>query len=351
MMRIGCLVVESLFEHKKICSTCNGRGGIIWLECEKCNGLDQNCNFCDGKGETYHEICPECNGNEYNNSYNNVIKGRSMDDKEIFEIELKEFVETLQEYITTDDGQWAIKGFIDAYKNIYTISNDTKIVSKILEIHLFPKMLEFAQQNGYEVVLAEHQNYYPDVSLVKIDDESIKFALDFKTTYRKPNNPTLCNGFTLGSHGKYFIERTSTKNIQFPYNEYQGDFCLGIIYDRNPNATIDETKSYSLEALEEVTSVIHNFQFFVTEKWKIASDKGGSGNTANIGSINNIEDIVNGRGMFSKLSEEWFDDYWMNYNSITIATNEGTRKINTLQEFVEYRQGDVSLIVPKKGKQ
>ncbi|OQY43144.1 MAG: type II deoxyribonuclease, partial [Anaerolineaceae bacterium 4572_78] len=40
----------------------------------------------------------------------------------------------------TAQDQWTIKGFIDTYKNIYTISNDTKIVSKILEIHLFPKI-------------------------------------------------------------------------------------------------------------------------------------------------------------------------------------------------------------------
>ncbi len=31
------------------------------------------------------------------------------------------------------------------------------------------------------------------------------FAVDFKTTYRLANNPEYCNGFTLGSHGEYFI--------------------------------------------------------------------------------------------------------------------------------------------------
>ena len=92
-----------------------------------------------------------------------------------------------------------------------------------------------------------------------------------------------------------------------------------------------------------------NFHFFVTEKWKIASDKGGSGNTANIGSINNISDIVNGKGMFSKLGESWFDDYWMNYKKITIPDGKGgTKKISTLQEFVEYRKGDISLVVTKR---
>ena len=274
-----------------------------------------------------------------------------MNYKKEFEKQLKLFVETLEKYITTKDGQWSIKGFIDSYQNVYTISNDTKIVSKILEIHLFPKILEFANNNGYEVILAKHQNYYPDVSLVKRDNPKIKFALDFKTTYRNPKKPFLCNGFTLGSHGKYFKDRTSNKNIQFPYREYQAHFCLGIIYDRNEKATIDETKIYHIQELNSIVSVINNFKFFAVEKWKIASDKSGSGNTANIGSINNIEDICNGNGMFSKLGEKWFDDYWINFNKITITTEDGTsKKITSLVDFVKYRNGNLSLIVEKNNK-
>jgi hypothetical protein len=222
-------------------------------------------------------------------------------------------------------------------------------VSKILEIHLFPQILAFAQNNGYKIVLAEHQNYYPDISLVKADDESVKFAVDFKTTYRKPENPQVCNGFTLGSHGKYFSDRLSKKNIQFPYSSYSGHFCLGIIYDRAEGATIDETRVRRIEELKSITSVVSNFDFFVAEKWKIASDKQGAGNTANIGSIKNIADIVNGRGMFSKLGESWFDDYWMNYGKISVPDGGGgTRTITNLKDFVEYKKGDPSLIFARR---
>lgn len=249
-----------------------------------------------------------------------------MTEKENFAENLQKFVTELKSYVSTDDGQWTVKGFVDIFKNVYTISADTKIVSKILEIHLFPKILHFAQSIGYKVVLAEHQNYYPDISFVKADNESIKFAVDFKTTYRNPKKPHLCNGFTLGSHGAYFENRTSTKNIQFPYGSYSGHFCLGIIYDRTDGATIDETKVHRIDELQSIASVVKNFQFFVTEKWKIASDKGGSGNTANIGSINNIADIISGRGMFSKLGENWFDEYWMNYRKITIQDGKGGTK-------------------------
>jgi hypothetical protein len=269
-----------------------------------------------------------------------------------FELQLKDFVEGLKVYVSTNDGQWTVKGFIDVFQNVYTISSDTKIVSKILEIHLFPKILEFAERYGYKIVLAEHQNYYPDISFVQIDNEEIRFAVDFKTTYRLPYRPYLCNGFTLGSHGKYFEDRNSTKNIQFPYGSYTGHFCLGIIYNRVDGATIDETQAYNLSELQSITSVIQDFQFFVAEKWRIASDKSGSGNTANIGSINNIADIINGNGVFSKLGEAWFDDYWMNYRKITIPDGKGgTKKISNLRDFVNYRRGDVSLIVPKHNRE
>lgn len=274
-----------------------------------------------------------------------------MTHKTEFEVELIKFVNGLSQHVSTQSGQWTVKGFIDIYKNVYTISSDTKIVSKILEIHIFPKILAFAQEAGYKVVLADHQNYYPDISFVKSDDDSVRFAVDFKTTYRDPKKPHLCNGFTLGSHGEYFENRTSTKNIQYPYSSYSGHFCLGIIYDRTDNASIDETKTHNVDELQAITSVVSNFNFFVVEKWKIASDKSGSGNTANIGSIKNISDIVAGRGVFSKLGESWFDDYWMNYKKITVTTESGaTDKIDSIKKFVEYRKGDANLIVEMNNK-
>lgn len=261
---------------------------------------------------------------------------------------LAEFTSTLSDFVSTEAGQWTIKGFIDTYEDIYSISSDTKVVSKILEIHIFPRILAFADNYGFDIVLADHQNYYPDLSFVSKTDEAIKYAVDFKTTYRNPRRPWMCNGFTLGSHGTYFSDRSSTKNIQFPYESYLGHFCLGVIYNRTDGSQIDETRSRPITELHSIVSVISNLQFFVAEKWRIASDKRGSGNTANIGSIRRIADIVFGNGMFAKLGEEWFDDYWMNYGKITVRTESGgTGRITSLEEFVAYRGGDTSLIVPR----
>lgn len=228
---------------------------------------------------------------------------------------------------------------IDIHKNIYSISSDTKIISKILEIHIFPELLKFADYINYDIELPECQNYYPDITFINRKDNNVKFAVDFKSTYRKDKKDGYCNGFTLGSHGEYFINRNSKKNIQYPYNSYKAHFCLGIIYSRVASANIDETKTFSISELNSIDSVIKDIDFFFVEKWKIASDISGSGNTANIGSITNISDLKQGNGIFSKYGEEMFDDYWMNYGKITIQDKDGkTKKITKLSDFLEYRR-------------
>jgi hypothetical protein len=275
---------------------------------------------------------------------------------EEFEKSLDGFVNELQKYVSTDTGEWTIKGFIDVYKNIYTISSDTKIVSKILEIHIFPEILRFADNSGYKIVLAEHQNWYPDLTFVHKENDAIKFALDLKTTFRRNNKSA---GFTLGSHGAYFKERDKDKNIQFPYNQYTGHYCLGIIYTRADFDELAETEIFQVNELEEeygsafdpigerevtkvenlksITSVIKDFDFFSAPKWKIASDKQGSGNTANIGSITDIDDLKNGNGVFSKLGEDWFDEYWMNYGTATMIKDGKSVKVTSIWDFLEFK--------------
>lgn len=280
-----------------------------------------------------------------------------------FKTALDKFADKLEKSVSTENGDWTIKGFIDVYKNIYTISSDTKIVSKILEIHIFPQILQFAEENDYKIILTEHQNYYPDITFIHKKNETIKFAVDLKTTYRKKSGIA---SFTLGSHGSYFKERDKKKNIQFPYNDYLGHYCLGIIYTRTDlKEEISETEIYQVKELQEkydksilkigereittvdnlksITSVIKDFEFFTAEKWKIASDKQGSGNTANIGSTLSIYDLRNENGIFSQLGEEWFDEYWINYGSATMVKDGKTIKITNLKDFLEFK-GRIDLL-------
>ena len=275
------------------------------------------------------------------------------EEKQIFLAKLQKFTNLLTNYISTNSGDWVIKGFIDVNKKLYTISSDSKIISKILEIQLFPKLKEFAERNGYHLVLAEKQNWYPDLSFVKKNDSLIKFAVDIKTTYRLNDYPGFCNGFTLGSHGEYFRNRVSTKNIQFPYADYQAHICLGILYTRALDSSIDETKILDLSKIKSVNSVIKDFVCFAEEKWKISSDKGGSGNTANIGSINYIDDIINGNGVFANLGEEVFDEYWINQGQLQIpipGPKKEFKKLTKLSEFLDFKGMNKELINAPKPK-
>src|SRR3989337_3536204 len=86
--------------------------------------------------------------------------------KEKFRSDLLKHVELFNAAVSTGEGDWVVKGFIDIAKNIYTISVDTKVVSKIMELLLFPKISQFAHENGFKMVLCKEQNFYPDITFV-----------------------------------------------------------------------------------------------------------------------------------------------------------------------------------------
>lgn len=273
------------------------------------------------------------------------------DEKRQFAVDLKRFANALAPYISSGD-DWTVRGFIDIFRNVYTISADTKVISKILELHLFPYFLSFAEEIGYTIELATHQNWYPDLTFISRENPEIKFAVDLKTTYRDERCPEFCNGFTLGSHGEYFVNRTSSKNIQYPYDAYSGHFCLGIIYTRAALDKREELRTYTVDEVASIPAVVRDFLFFAEEKWKIASDKGGSGNTANIGSIQKISDILHGNGVFAKAGEELFDDYWANFGKIEILTPGGKRKkLSSFAEYLQYRGLPLSLNNPRPSRQ
>lgn len=225
-----------------------------------------------------------------------------------FLIAIQEEVRKFNESVVDDKGNWIVKGFIDIAKNIYTISIDTKVISKIMELLIFPAICLFAEKNKLKMILSKEQNSYPDITF--IDNDGLKYALDIKSTYRKDEKTV--SGMTLGTFTGYFRNRNSNKNITFQYSEYAAHYVLGIIYSRS-DVEIDERAVYKLEDLFNIKSVAYDFDFFVQEKFKIALDRPGSGNTKNIGSSTKIEALKNGKGVFSELGIEVFDDYWMFY--------------------------------------
>lgn len=117
-------------------------------------------------------------------------------DKETFQQLLTKEVESYKSLLETKNNDWIVKGFIDVNKNVYTITNDTKVVSKIIEIILIPHLDAFAKKNDLILELPSAQNYYPDLTFK--DAEGNLFAVDFKSSYYGEDRKV--NGLTLGSY-------------------------------------------------------------------------------------------------------------------------------------------------------
>lgn len=259
-----------------------------------------------------------------------------------------EFLKNLQTHaatfgsaVATNEGDWIIKGFIDVYQRIYTISVDTKIVSKVLELLLFPMFVEFARKHALILELCPQQNFYPDLTFID-QGSGRKFAVDIKSTYRA--SATEVNGMTLGAFTGYFRNRESSKNTKYPYSHYAAHFVLGVIYSKCDEAA-DERKQFMLADLDRIPSVIKDFQFFAQPKYRLASSRPGSGNTKNIGSVTSIDQLVNGTGSFAELGEQVYDDYWIFYLTRDMAEAlKMKRPYTNLKEYLEYKKRGIDTL-------
>ena len=246
----------------------------------------------------------------------------------------------LERDLQTEDGLWTLRGFVDVARRVYSLGSDTKVISKALELMLLPPIIRFWKDRGHQVNLAKYQNFYPDLSIV---GEQARYAIDLKTTYRVfrrgESVATRVSGFTLGAFTGYFRNRESTKNVTFPYGSYRQHYVVGIVYtqvtDRQPGV-------YALNEIDRIQPPIRDIEIFLHEKWRVASDHPGSGNTRNIGSITDLTALREGKGPFVRLGEEGeaiFNEYWQQYLSrdMARAAELSAPPFRNLREYLRYR--------------
>ena len=104
--------------------------------------------------------------------------------------------------------------------------------------------------------------------------------------------------------------RNNTKNIEYKYTDYVKHYVIGFIYKRNGQA--QESQVFDYSEREKIVFPFYDVKYFIQEKYKIAGDKPGSGNTENIGSFltKNYSELKGGEGPFSELGVDAFDIYW-----------------------------------------
>lgn len=219
-------------------------------------------------------------------------------------------------------------GILDSSNNIHTLGTDSKIIGRIFEMYTQPILEQIAFENGYVIKTPSSQTVYPDFIMMKSEQSTEKIAIDIKTTYVINDKSAI--KFTLGSYGSYM--RNNTKNIEYQYTDYARHYVIGFVYKRNGFA--QESRVYNYANRGQIAFPYTDVKYFIQEKYKIAEDKPGSGNTENIGSFStkNFADLQQGKGPFSDLGQDAFDIYWKYYPKYRAAEQAYT----SLSEFLEW---------------
>lgn len=227
---------------------------------------------------------------------------------------------------------YTLCGIVDRKGRVYPLGSDTKVISTFFEIITKRAVADYAKSAGLILVEPEKQNHYLDFTLMRHEEDQEKIAIDVKTTYRKREQSRF--NYTMGSYTSYIRSETESKNIVFPYSQYREHWVIGFVYRRIEGKRELGDTIYSFSSLHNIPIPFEDVEVFMQEKWRIAGDKAGSGNTTNIGSINGtISDFVDGRGIFK--SEDEFLEYWRGYK----LTATGRRNTySNIQEFKRIRQ-------------
>ncbi len=263
---------------------------------------------------------------------------------------MSELVDVLDHELRQISYRFNICGFVNQSGDVYPLGSDTKVLSTVFELVCRPVIITVAKKLDYEVVEPVLQNHYPDFSLVRsvVDSEfdppgpkfplarsrfeKPKIAIDVKTTYRGAGEKF---NYTLGGYTSFIRLGSESKNIVFPFSDYVKHYIIGFIYSRTATQKTAVSRfTYTLENLASIPLPIQDIEFFVQEKWRIAGDRAGSGNTTNIGSITGtLDDFRNGRGPFE--SEDEFLEYWRGYERTAV---ERSKLYSNISEFRRLKQ-------------
>lgn len=243
---------------------------------------------------------------------------------------------SIQEALVTELGKlgdaYKVCGIVDQSGCVYPLGADTKVLSTIFELVSRPAVYAAAKALGYECIEPTVQNHYPDFTLHRGVDNKGKIAIDVKTTYRLHDGDRF--SYTLGGYTSFIRPGNERKNIVFPFNEYSEHWVVGFVYNRIAEKKALSEHKFSVDQLKDIPLPFGNVEVFVQEKWKTSSDRAGSGNTTNIGSIiGTIEDFRAGNGLFE--SEEEFLDYWRAYG----RTKAERGDFSSIGEFRRLKQG------------
>lgn len=191
------------------------------------------------------------------------------------------------------DFRWKVKGFIEEDYTLYPLPKDPAIVTSVIEEIIKSKVKTYLKKQYRCSIKQGGSREYPEIAIFGGLLGASKIAIDIKTTRRISKNRI--SGFTLGSYAGYFYHsNVKMPGCIMPYDDFSEHLVIGFMYDWDGKAN--------------TLNMVKNIDLIVQPKWKIASKSTGTGTTNAIGSIKNINDLREGRGVFK--SQEEFNAFW-----------------------------------------
>lgn len=232
-----------------------------------------------------------------------------------------------------------VYGILDSSNKIHTLGTDSKLIGRIFEMYTEPVLQKIAKKHGLVLLTPDKQNFYPDFIMMEEGKPKTKIAIDVKSSYVKTDNFSFV--FTLGAFGSYM--RDNSKNIVGDYSDYIKHYAICFTYKRNGRA--QESQIFDYEERSTIEQPFYDVKYCIQEKYKIAGDAPGSGNTENIGSFrtNSMEALKKGEGPFSELGIDVYDIYWKYYPRYTNPNKHYTSLNEFTTWFFEQKPTDIEL--------
>lgn len=249
---------------------------------------------------------------------------------------IKEFYEKMK---SVDLG---VYGILDRNDNVLSLGTDSKVLGRIFEIKVQPILKKIADENGFLLETPKSQTAYPDFIMIDKTDLKKKIAIDVKSAHQKTKNSQI--KFTLGTFKSYMQDNTSS--IAYDYTDFIKHYVIGFVYKRTDGCEAQESKIESFGDRKKILCPYTDVKYFIQEKYKIAGDKRGSGDTDNIGSFatKNFEDLKNGKGIFAELGIDVYELYWKYHSKNTDAQKNYKTLLEFAEWFVGKKESEVTLL-------
>lgn len=177
--------------------------------------------------------------------------------------------------------------------HLLPLPSEPAALANVMEIELRQHLNEAAALTDGVETKEGTERSYPDMEVFGKPFGGGPRAVDIKCARRRASGTALNNRIALYTGNTYFLwPQLKFSGIARPFGDYQEHISIVVVYTFEPSLP---------ERITNVEVVVH-------ETWRIASRSRASATPEYIGSVQRIDELVEGRGEFASPTE--FYDYW-----------------------------------------